>query len=212
MTARHRGLTLINKSTYHHGNLREALIEAARATLAAEGLEGLSLRKVAERAEVSATALYSHFKDKRELLALLATQGFEQLSCSMQTAALAYADKEQASQMNLSGLALGYTSFALENPALFRLMFGREVGDLLEFPALVEAGAKSYAMMADCVAQQVRASGSSTSPAIAATAAWSAVHGLSTLLNDGRVSPATCGVASNEDIVLQVCEALSFNQ
>ncbi len=166
------------KKTYHHGNLRQALIEAAHQTLAADGVEGLSLRKVAQRAEVSPTALYSHFKDKRELLAQLATQGFGQLSASMQRGADNAAKDEDAVANELAGLARGYVEFAMENTALFQLMFGREVGNLLDFPALVAAGSASYSMMASCVARQVGASASVTSPKLAATAAWSLVHGL----------------------------------
>lgn len=200
----------MEKKTYHHGNLRQALIEAAHLTLAAEGVEGLSLRKVALRAQVSPTALYSHFKDKRELLAQLATQGFRQLSASMKNAARDI-DQSGASQADeLVGLARGYVRFSMENTALFNLMFGREIGNLLDFPALVAAGAQSYAMMAESVARQVSDSASATSPAVAATAAWSLVHGLATLINDGRVSPDTCGVSSHEDMIIQVCQTLAF--
>ena len=202
----------MDKKTYHHGNLRQALIESAHLTLAAEGVEGLSLRKVGQRAQVSPTALYSHFKDKRELLAQLAALGFRRLSASMENAARD-ADQGGASQAHeLVGLARGYVRFSMENTALFNLMFGREVGNLLDFPALVEAGAHSYEMMAESVARQVSDSGSATSPAVAATAAWSLVHGLATLINDGRVSPDTCGVSSHEDMIKQVCQTLVFTQ
>ena len=198
------------KKTYHHGNLRQALIEAADSILATEGVEGLSLRKVAQRAQVSPTALYSHFKDKRELLAQLATQGFEQLSATMQDAAQHPGNDVDAQVNELAGLARGYVSFSMQHTALFQLMFGREVGNLLDFPALVAAGAKSYTMMSDCVASQIASSGSQTSPAVAATAAWSVVHGLATLINDGRISPETCGVSSCEDMIVQVCQTLAF--
>ena len=200
------------KKTYHHGNLRQALIEAADLILATEGVEGLSLRKVAQRAQVSPTALYSHFKDKRELLAQLATQGFEQLSAAMHDAAQNPGNDGDAQVNELAGLARGYVSFAMQHTALFQLMFGREVGNLLDFPALVAAGADSYTMMSECVARQIVSSGSQTSPAVAATAAWSVVHGLATLINDGRISPETCGVSSYEDMIVQVCQTLAFTR
>ncbi len=200
----------MDKKTYHHGNLRQALIEAADLTLAAEGVEGLSLRKVAQRAKVSPTALYSHFKDKRELLAQLATQGFEKLSASMESSARDSGNGGDSQVYDLAGLARGYVRFSMQNTALFQLMFGREVGNLLDFPALVAAGANSYSIMSECVARQVKLSGSQTSPAVAATAAWSVVHGLATLINDGRVSPETCGVNSYEDMIMQVCQTLAF--
>jgi AcrR family transcriptional regulator len=202
----------MNKKTYHHGNLREALIEAAQHTLATEGVEGLSLRKVAQQAGVSATALYSHFKDKRELLALLATQGFAQLSAAMASEAQARPGASDAADFSLTGLAMGYIKFSMGNTALFQLMFGKEVGNLLDFPELVAAGSQSYGMMADCVAAQVKTGNASTTPAVAATAAWSMVHGLATLINDGRVSADTCGVSCNEEMILQVCQTLVFTR
>jgi AcrR family transcriptional regulator len=188
------------KKRYHHGNLRLALIEAADNILASSGIEGLSLRKVAQRTGVSATALYSHFADKRELLAELATRGFEQLSVSMSEQGKA----RGAGESEMVGLARGYVLFAINHPALFRLMFGSGIDDLLEFPALVSAGSKSYAMMTDSLAREIADNGSTTSVSVSGTAAWSMVHGLATLINDGRVTPHTCGVESIDEMITQV--------
>lgn len=195
----------MNSKTYHHGNLREALTEAAHNILATGGVEALSLRKVALKAGVSPTALYSHFKDKRALLALLSTQGFEELSAYMETETRKTDSAHDTDSASLLSLARGYVKFAVENTELFRLMFGQEVGNLRDYPELAEAGSKSYAMMADCVATQVN---SAISPTVAATAAWSLVHGLATLINNGRVSASTCGVVSNDEMIRQVCQTL----
>ena len=78
----------MGKKAYHHGNLREALVAAARDILDTRGVEGLSLRKVAQQTGVSPTALYSHFQDKRELLAMLAIEGFESLTARMEQEAM----------------------------------------------------------------------------------------------------------------------------
>lgn len=195
----------MNSKTYHHGNLREALTEAAHNILATGGVEALSLRKVALKAGVSPTALYSHFKDKRALLALLSTQGFEELSAYMETETRKTDSAHDTDSASLLSLARGYVKFAVENTELFRLMFGQEVGNLRDYPELAEAGSKSYTMMADCVATQVN---SAISPTVAATAAWSLVHGLATLINNGRVSASTCGVVSNDEMIRQVCQTL----
>ena len=178
--------------------------------MASNGVEGLSLRKVALKARVSATALYSHFRHKRELLAVLATQGFDQLSLAMESEARAAAGTSDAADFDLPALARGYLNFSLDNAAMFQLMFGREVGNLLDFPDLVDAGARCYSIMAECVARDLRESGSQDSPDIAATAAWSMVHGLSTLVSDGRVSAKSCGVISTQEMVQQVCQTLTF--
>jgi len=100
----------------------------------------------------------------------------------------------------------------MENAALFQLMFGREVGNLMDFPALAEAGSKCYRLMAESVAAHLQRTESPDNPLIAATAAWSMVHGLSTLINDGRISASTCGVESNEEMVMQVCQSLTFGR
>ena len=66
-------------SSYHHGNLRRALLDEALATIGAEGVDGLTLREIGARLGVSRTALYRHFADKRALLAAVATEGFRTL-------------------------------------------------------------------------------------------------------------------------------------
>src|SRR5258706_7191492 len=71
------------KAAYHHGDLRRALIAAARAILEADGLPGLSLRAVARRAGVSQAAPYHHFPDRDALLAALGAEGFDALDRAM---------------------------------------------------------------------------------------------------------------------------------
>src|SRR5918997_6258843 len=67
------------RRTYHHGNLRRALLDEALATIRAEGVEGVTLRDIGARLGVSRTALYRHFADKRALLTAVATEGFRML-------------------------------------------------------------------------------------------------------------------------------------
>ena len=69
----------MRRKTYHHGDLKNALIKAGVEILSQEGVEGLSLRKVAQRAGVSHNAPYSHFPDKQSLIAAISTEGFRQL-------------------------------------------------------------------------------------------------------------------------------------
>lgn len=195
----------MTKKAYHHGNLREAILQSARDILDLHGVEGLSLRKVAQHTGVSATALYSHFRDKRELLAVLAAGGFEQLTADMQQQAA-----NDGAAPDLAGLARGYVLFAVDNRALFQLMFGREIGDLLEFPQLVAAGSKSYELMATCVASAMGEATTAAKASVAATAAWSMVHGLSMLIIDGRITAQDQGVNSNSELVNQVCSMLNF--
>jgi len=96
-------------STYHHGDLRAALLQAAGEILEKEGLEALSLREVARRAGVSHNAPYRHFPDRDSLLAALAAQGVDLL-------------KAELDQRAEGSMGLGYVEFALANPQRFRLM------------------------------------------------------------------------------------------
>lgn len=209
----------MSKKSYHHGNLREALINAALIILADDGVEGVSLRKVAQKAGVSATALYTHFKDKRELLAIMAAFGFDGLSASMlepsksdeKEADKALEMKQSKMGNNLLALAKGYVLFAIKNPSLFQLMFGKQFIKLDEFPALAEASSSSYAIMSNAVAKQVKASGGQVSPKIGAAAAWSMMHGLSTLINDGKITAESSGVSSIDELIKAIGGTLIFS-
>lgn len=115
---------MTTKKKYHHGDLRKSLVITASEMVAESGIDGLSLRKLAEKIGVSRTAAYHHFTDKNDLLCAIAEQGFErwhQLS------------SEIFLQENLSNVAKyrsfvhAYISFANENPSLYELMFGRVI-------------------------------------------------------------------------------------
>ena len=190
----------MSKKTYHHGNLREALLTAAEKILLSGGVQGLSLRKVAQQAGVSATAPYSHFRDKRELLAVLATQGFDKLAATME----GELDRDDPGS-GLVGLARGYVDFATRYPALFQLMFGPDLGDLLDFPELARAGTRAFSLMEREVADRMQQAGTPHKTPTAVAAAWSIVHGLSTLLNDGRVTAGECGEADSAALIESVC-------
>lgn len=99
-------------ATYHHGDLRPALLRAAAKILEKEGSDAVSLRDLARRAGVSHTAPYRHFPDRRALLAALAEEGFAQLAAELEGRPW----REQA---------VAYVRFAIANPERFRLMFTR---------------------------------------------------------------------------------------
>ncbi len=106
--------------SYHHGDLRDALIRAARKILEKDGLAELSLRQVARAVGVSPAAPYHHFADKHALLTAVATLGFAALRSEM----LMRMAKETDPVARLDASGVGYVVFAVDNPALFRLMFG----------------------------------------------------------------------------------------
>lgn len=107
---------------YHHGNLRHSLIEASLDLIDREGLEALSLRRLAEMVGVSRQAPYHHFRDKQALLAAIGERGFVQLNCNLQKVV---EDESAPLDQRLYQAVLNYLDFALANPALYELMFGR---------------------------------------------------------------------------------------
>lgn len=104
---------------YHHGDLRRALITAAERILEREGPNALSLRAVAREAGVSPAAPYHHFKDKDELLAAVAHQGFEMLAEAMAKAS----DSIEDPMMRVNAIGVAYVCFARDNRALYHLMY-----------------------------------------------------------------------------------------
>ncbi len=181
---------------YHHGELRPALVSAALELLSDGGVDALSLRAVARRAGVSAMAPYRHYADKEALLAAVATHGFT----GLRTALLA-ADGRAASGQALVAQAVAYVGYALDNPALFRLMFGpKRVG---MHPAMAAAGDAAYAVLADRVAADTPDDAGRDARVLGC---WAMVHGLACLFLDGRIGEKTPAPA--EDITRYVAQAM----
>lgn len=160
-------------ASYHHGNAKVALIEAARRLLEVTGATQLSLRAVADAAGLSRQAPYNHFASKEALLAAVATEGFRELSEAID-AGMAGADTDIE---RLTELGVAYILFAQANPALFRLMFQSELVDLCRFPEADEAGEATHAR---CLAG-VAAIAPEASREGLSILAWSMVHGYATL-------------------------------
>jgi AcrR family transcriptional regulator len=108
-----------NSRPYHHGNLRQALLQAAEAALETRGVNGLSLRELSRDVGVSHTSPRRHFADKQALLDALAQTGFQRLDATLSAAAKARARNFSA---RLTNLAQAYIEFALKHPALWVLM------------------------------------------------------------------------------------------
>ena len=174
----------IEKTPYHHGDLRKALVAEGLRLLAVREVESLSLREVARGVGVSATSVYRHFPDKEALMTALALAGLAQLGAAQRTAAEA-ADGEGA----FAATGRAYVRFALANPALFRLIFAS--------PALAQARAdgtmasEAAAMLAANAAAAAARDGGEAS--LRAVRSWALVHGLAMLMLDGQV-PADEGL------------------
>jgi AcrR family transcriptional regulator len=165
-----------SKATYHHGDLRTALVRAAMGLLEESGEAALSLRAVARRAGVSPAAPYRHYADREALVSAVAAVGYRELA-----ERLAAAHPSPSTPQQLASVATAYVQFALERPALFRIMFGE--------PCDRDNDERVAATAA--VSQYLRAIVERTFPQAdtyaLATAIWALVHGLAFLHLDGKL-------------------------
>jgi AcrR family transcriptional regulator len=162
------------RTAYHHGNARQALIEAANMLLETTGAAGLSLRQLAEQAGLSRQAPYNHFTDKSALLAELVRDGFERLGSGSEAAAALPA---LSPTERLAKAAESYIAFGQAQPALFRLMFGKEYVDLSQHRAAQEAAHTALAMLSAIIATMAPQAAVPDMTVVA----WSLVHGYTSL-------------------------------
>ncbi|MFT7139238.1 MAG: AcrR family transcriptional regulator [Candidatus Azotimanducaceae bacterium] len=182
------------KQQYHHGNLREALIEEAIRLLEIEGLAGLTLRRVAREVGVSQAAPYSHFKDKQALLLAVCVAGYDRFSERMRTEA-----GGSTGPAYIAGLGRGYIYFALENPALFQLMFDGELQDLPESAPSGPNFGEGYRMLDRGLAQFPIPY--FEDDALSRAISWGVVHGLAQLLLSGRMKPEHHGYDGLDEFI-----------
>lgn len=161
---------------YHHGELREALLDAAEAQLARRGAQALSLRDVARGAGVSHAAPYHHFAGLPELLAALAERSFRQLGAAMQAGVDAHPADPRG---QLLAIAAAYVEFARRRPARFRLMFGPVLASRAQHPGLDREAETAFRVLLDAATRFDTAAG----PLLALTG-WSLAHGVSHLSLD----------------------------
>ncbi len=177
--------------TYHHGSLRAGLLRASEVILDRDGFGALTLRAAAREAGVSHAAPTHHFGDLAGLLSELAATGFTRFREAMQ-AEVGKAGREPKACL----LALGraYVGFARTCPGLFQLMFRSERLDWSS-PTLAAAAEAAFAMLTQEEPQAGMPAVSGLPGLVVAMARWSLVHGLATLLIDGRLAPSAGKVA-----------------
>jgi AcrR family transcriptional regulator len=187
-------------SSYHHGDLKNALIKAGTAILASEGLGGLSLRKVAKQAGVSHAAPYSHFRDKQALIAAISTEGFKQLFSQMESVRKAHQTNPETL---LVETAWAFVQFALNAPDRFKLMFSSVLEKEKAYPDFVEISQKNFRQVVEiveiCQGAEILKSGDSE---LIALSLWGSVHGFISLLLEGQISHTVLEKASLKDILV----------
>lgn len=173
------------KKPYHHGDLYISLLESATELIAEGGIENLSIRKLADRAGVSRTAPYHHFKDKNALLCAIAERGFQQQDQLLEAAV---ADRSRPLAERFEAYVISYLKFATEMPETYDLMYGRNIwktGTPTESLQHISKGSfKLWLSWIEALQQHQLLDQSPTSLRLAQST-WAALHGLCRLFNDG---------------------------
>lgn len=166
------------RSSYHHGALREELLEACVRLIGTEGIGAVSLRRVAREAGVSPGAPYHHFPDRAALLAAISVRGFERLAADLRDARAEGTDARAV----LLAMVVAYVEFARRHKAYFQLMFRPELSQPDKHPDARAAGDAAFAVLTEVVGDCGAAD-----PDGLAVSLWAFGHGLASLAIDGQL-------------------------
>ncbi len=175
-------VSTLKRDSYHHGDLRAALIEAGLKLVEERGADDVGLREAARAVGVSATAIYRHFPDKRAFLDALAEAGLERLAAAQ----IAASDAAGGGAAGFNATGRAYVRFALANPGLFRLIFSSAKGDPMDWE---NAPDDAMRLLRDNAVQLVAKERGPEEARLFALHSWALVHGLAVLMLDGMVMP-----------------------
>lgn len=188
---------------YHHGDLYEALLQATLDCVTQKGVQGLSLRAIAQAVGVSPAAPYRHFADKQEMIAAVAARGFEKMS--LRLAAL----PDSKPLEKLKAQARIYCQFGLEFPDYFALMFGSAIEDKALYPHLSQATDETFLYFVEAIAAAVKAKQLRSAPAeLIALTFWGQIHGFTSLLVNKQLKWDNLGAEKPEELLESTLEML----
>lgn len=165
-------------------NSRRALLDASLALIEAEGLEGFSMREVARRAGLSHQAPYHHFADREAILAAIVAEGFDRL----REASLAALGGETDPARRFTAIGKAYLDFALNNPGHFKLMFRSELVREDKHDETRACAQGAFDVLVTVASDVAKRSGVDSH--LVVMAGWSMVHGLATLMLEGKLDKA----------------------
>lgn len=172
----------MSANTYHHGDLRAAALDTGLRLLKGRDDDDLGLRELAREVGVSATALYRHFPNKRALRTALALEAAEALGTFQKSASAAAG----GGSAGFAAMGIAYVEYAVENPALFRLMF-RQAADIDLLEGDITEVSSAMRGLRETVAGLTPETMSDDKRKASALRAWSLVHGLACLILDGQI-------------------------
>ena len=180
---------------YHHGNLREALIHAALELIAQKGAAGFTFADAARFAGVSPAAPYRHFRDRDELMAIVALRGFEQFEAAL---ARAWDDGRPDPFAALDRLGKAYLEFARAQPSFYSAMFEAGVPVSAD-PALREASERAFAVLRGAADKVCAAMPAGRPPALmVALHIWAMAHGIASLFGRGDGAQRAMPISASE--------------
>jgi AcrR family transcriptional regulator len=178
----------MKKSTsYHHGNLKEALIETALQTIDEEGLDAITLRDITQKLGTSRSAVYRHFASKEALIIGVIQRGYAQLD---ELFTPIFQDRTQSVEERFEKMGRAYLDFAIEHPNLYRLLFGenyrQEREEVCDYKDESQATGL-YALIGLLLEAQEEGIIARADPMVQAATVWASIHGLASLLIDGHL-------------------------
>jgi AcrR family transcriptional regulator len=173
-----------NPDTYHHGDLRAALVEAVRHLVEEKGPDRFSVSDACRIAGVSTAAPYRHFADKEEMLLAVALEGIRRQRAGMEAATT---DQPTGADETIARLGDAYVAFALREPAVFRLIFGltRTHSD---HAGMIGEGMQTFGVLLNQIAHRIGRPPESAEVTARSLPLWTFVHGLSFLLIDDKLA------------------------
>ena len=185
---------MTTKENYHHGDLRQKIIEEALMWIEQENIVSLSLRKIARQIGVSHNAPYRHFPDKESLLAEIAKIGFIELQQTLQQS---FMDSPDDWQKKLETIGVAYVKYAVNHQAYYRVMFGDGYTNYEKYPQLAQASKEAFNVLLKVIKSGQEAKiFNSEDPMQLARVCWSLVHGVSTLAIDSQLM-----ISDSEDVL-----------
>jgi len=193
---------MMPRKNYHHGDLKNALIEAGIEILSKEGVNDLSLRKAARKAGVSHAAPYAHFTDKQALIAAIALDGHSKIHARIEEVLALYPNDPLK---QLVRLAWAYMQFGLESPAHYKITFSGLIENEKNYPELAEVTRQSLTalqkIITDCQTGKVLVRGEYETEVVAVSL-WGLIHGLVSLVIESQVSSDLMKRTQPKDMVI----------
>lgn len=166
------------REAFHHGDLRRALLATAWEVVEERGVSMTSLREVARRNGVAASSALHHFGDKMTLLAGVAEEGFRRLTQCRIDATVGVTDKKE----HLRQYFLVYVRFALDHPAIFKLMHSSLITPHSNYPALLDSSVNTFRKTKEVMDAYLQSFGVPVKLGADVWGFWSAAHGIASLL------------------------------